>query len=111
MIRRPPRSTLFPYTTLFRSILLAEADQASGNISIFGEGIWHPSNLEREVWVALDAMRTNAIQAWLEDAADRHMRHYADHLDVPLEYAELPPRVVPAVSPLHGSHARSPEIV
>src|SRR5260221_1833878 len=27
MIRRPPRSTLFPYTTLFRSILLARAHQ------------------------------------------------------------------------------------
>src|SRR2546430_12823645 len=26
MIRRPPRSTLFPYTTLFRSSLLAEFD-------------------------------------------------------------------------------------
>src|SRR2546422_1372472 len=25
MIRRPPRSTLFPYTTLFRSLLLATA--------------------------------------------------------------------------------------
>src|SRR3712207_7094194 len=25
MIRRPPRSTLFPYTTLFRSILIREA--------------------------------------------------------------------------------------
>src|SRR2546430_3559633 len=25
MIRRPPRSTLFPYTTLFRSIVEAEA--------------------------------------------------------------------------------------
>src|SRR5256885_8859047 len=25
MIRRPPRSTLFPYTTLFRSILLRQA--------------------------------------------------------------------------------------
>src|SRR5256885_11409188 len=24
MIRRPPRSTLFPYTTLFRSVLLEE---------------------------------------------------------------------------------------
>src|SRR5258708_23031662 len=24
MIRRPPRSTLFPYTTLFRSLLLGE---------------------------------------------------------------------------------------
>src|SRR3712207_8229094 len=27
MIRRPPRSTLFPYTTLFRSELLHRADQ------------------------------------------------------------------------------------
>src|SRR3989454_2505663 len=27
MIRRPPRSTLFPYTTLFRSILLADIDR------------------------------------------------------------------------------------
>src|SRR3989442_8659819 len=26
MIRRPPRSTLFPYTTLFRSAELAEGD-------------------------------------------------------------------------------------
>src|SRR2546430_9794175 len=25
MIRRPPRSTLFPYTTLFRSVVLADA--------------------------------------------------------------------------------------
>src|SRR5690242_21669159 len=25
MIRRPPRSTLFPYTTLFRSVVFAEA--------------------------------------------------------------------------------------
>src|SRR2546422_2507139 len=27
MIRRPPRSTLFPYTTLFRSLLHAEVDR------------------------------------------------------------------------------------
>src|SRR5215467_13673751 len=26
MIRRPPRSTLFPYTTLFRSVLAGEVD-------------------------------------------------------------------------------------
>src|SRR2546429_2516033 len=26
MIRRPPRSTLFPYTTLFRSIIIARHD-------------------------------------------------------------------------------------
>src|SRR2546426_8829038 len=29
MIRRPPRSTLFPYTTLFRSPALRDADPAS----------------------------------------------------------------------------------
>src|SRR3712207_8122898 len=27
MIRRPPRSTLFPYTTLFRSAVLADAER------------------------------------------------------------------------------------
>src|SRR5256885_10138162 len=30
MIRRPPRSTLFPYTTLFRSLGDAEIEQAHG---------------------------------------------------------------------------------
>src|SRR2546430_16084785 len=29
MIRRPPRSTLFPYTTLFRSVLMAIAQNAT----------------------------------------------------------------------------------
>src|SRR5256885_10934438 len=28
MIRRPPRSTLFPYTTLFRSQILIDPDEA-----------------------------------------------------------------------------------
>src|SRR3712207_6986399 len=30
MIRRPPRSTLFPYTTLFRSIALSQAYRREG---------------------------------------------------------------------------------
>src|SRR3712207_7197438 len=30
MIRRPPRSTLFPYTTLFRSTLMMKAVEAAG---------------------------------------------------------------------------------
>src|SRR3712207_7730308 len=33
MIRRPPRSTLFPYTTLFRSIAIVELQQFTGGIS------------------------------------------------------------------------------
>src|SRR2546427_7166946 len=31
MIRRPPRSTLFPYTTLFRSLLWESTPDASAN--------------------------------------------------------------------------------
>src|SRR2546426_8397311 len=34
MIRRPPRSTLFPYTTLFRSLL---RDARAGRLSAEGE--------------------------------------------------------------------------
>src|SRR5256885_16032076 len=46
MIRRPPRSTLFPYTTLFRSqqmlALLAILSMALGNITAIAQ-----SNLKR----------------------------------------------------------------
>src|SRR2546430_13683980 len=32
MIRRPPRSTLFPYTTLFRSSLWSVADRSTADL-------------------------------------------------------------------------------
>src|SRR3989475_3193789 len=35
MIRRPPRSTLFPYTTLFRSRLAAEGQEMMDRIARF----------------------------------------------------------------------------
>src|SRR3712207_8009791 len=34
MIRRPPRSTLFPYTTLFRSIKVARHKAEEGRVAI-----------------------------------------------------------------------------
>src|SRR3712207_8647578 len=46
MIRRPPRSTLFPYTTLFRSLLVRALqddpglDKISGYAEDSGEGRW-----------------------------------------------------------------------
>src|SRR5438034_1498784 len=36
MIRRPPRSTLFPYTTLFRSV--AKKQMSRGKVLAVGEG-------------------------------------------------------------------------
>src|SRR3989441_10398057 len=43
MIRRPPRSTLFPYTTLFRSVLGKQFDLFSIQEDV-GPGLifWHP---------------------------------------------------------------------
>src|SRR5690348_17629703 len=39
MIRRPPRSTLFPYTTLFRSRLLPVVDLGTGIGCVLAPGI------------------------------------------------------------------------
>src|SRR2546429_5099532 len=39
MIRRPPRSTLFPYTTLFRSLHVTEA--IDGGVTYTSSGAWH----------------------------------------------------------------------
>src|SRR2546422_5721325 len=33
MIRRPPRSTLFPYTTLFRSVTVSQSTHGSSTIA------------------------------------------------------------------------------
>src|SRR5260221_12774284 len=68
MIRRPPRSTLFPYTTLFRSIhgasLLASAEfteesqQKRPNVQV-GDPFVEKLLLE----ACIEAMRTGAVVA------------------------------------------------
>src|SRR3712207_7653222 len=35
MIRRPPRSTLFPYTTLFRSLALGASGSCAASLPLF----------------------------------------------------------------------------
>src|SRR2546427_7114431 len=55
MIRRPPRSTLFPYTTLFRSFLERQARQAPaflGHVDLQG-GPRHVQHLPRQGITAL----------------------------------------------------------
>src|SRR2546422_10341022 len=61
MIRRPPRSTLFPYTTLFRSQLGAlqlglgqhgKARLAPGTVelrNVARRGSWHGNRVERRI--------------------------------------------------------------
>src|SRR3712207_7365430 len=38
MRRRPPRSTLFPYTTLFRSDKVAGVEVAAADVAVGGDG-------------------------------------------------------------------------
>src|SRR5256885_8823545 len=49
MIRRPPRSTLFPYTTLFRSRLLEIADGAARATANFA--VWRFQHDQTDVYV------------------------------------------------------------
>src|SRR3712207_7354242 len=42
MIRRPPRSTLFPYTTLFRSWLLSAVVVVVAAWALWAAGNWPP---------------------------------------------------------------------
>src|SRR3712207_8241125 len=55
MIRRPPRSTLFPYTTLFRSVSVVAHDEVSSSVHHrVGErhlfGLWRRGILDPPVW-------------------------------------------------------------
>src|SRR5256885_12280249 len=45
MIRRPPRSTLFPYTTLFRSVKLLHSGK---NVEVKEVGSFNPKPYPRE---------------------------------------------------------------
>src|SRR3712207_8857660 len=58
MIRRPPRSTLFPYTTLFRSKNNASSDKPS-NVLTTGGG----ATRDRRTATALAAIATTANSA------------------------------------------------
>src|SRR5256885_10369968 len=50
MIRRPPRSTLFPYTTLFRSLpAFAAADRGGHHARLAHRGVPVPAALSRDV--------------------------------------------------------------
>src|SRR5260221_9167549 len=54
MIRRPPRSTLFPYTTLFRSRFTDLPTQVWG----FNADHWNPATSEDVFWIPVPSNRT-----------------------------------------------------
>src|SRR2546430_13359996 len=72
MIRRPPRSTLFPYTTLFRSRLILEHLERFGGYARDQQGLVARVN----VTVAVFASQRFAVQpSFIESlAVEDHLR-------------------------------------
>src|SRR3989449_7951032 len=48
MIRRPPRSTLFPYTTLFRSSFVGLDVERHGDLTVFGQFMLDDIQIDRK---------------------------------------------------------------
>src|SRR3712207_7886730 len=65
MIRRPPRSTLFPYTTLFRSVRLRALEAAPARAARAG----HPG--------AVDDSRRGVARAVVRAVADDRLGQHA----------------------------------
>src|SRR2546422_9491338 len=59
MIRRPPRSTLFPYTTLFRS-WIAVRDVRHRRVRVFGQGV-HEAVVHLELLEVGDVLPPNRV--------------------------------------------------
>src|SRR5688572_31912811 len=60
MIRRPPRSTLFPYTTLFRSHALERKER--GVVSVYAQGRDYHDVLKK---------RLKRLAGWIAETQDR----------------------------------------
>src|SRR3712207_7385576 len=69
MIRRPPRSTLFPYTTLFRSWRYAIEDAAEGAM------LWRD---ERGDVVAFNVAHLSGVEGWMGPLAVRSEEHTSE---------------------------------
>src|SRR3712207_9186831 len=65
MIRRPPRSTLFPYTTLFRSGLRAQGDAEAATLEARGRA---EARAQLEMAASLNAMdQATRMQTLLQE--------------------------------------------
>src|SRR5260221_9613429 len=93
MIRRPPRSTLFPYTTLFRSVEPRRFNRA--NLCIGGlhgaanapEQIKFPSRIKtRVVELALASIRSEEHTSELQSHSDLVCRLLLEKKKIPIKH-------------------------
>src|SRR5688572_33502897 len=68
MIRRPPRSTLFPYTTLFRSRALTSVQGVGGRVALAILSALGPDELSRAVSSDRKSTRLNSSHSQISYA-------------------------------------------
>src|SRR3712207_7248474 len=73
MIRRPPRSTLFPYTTLFRSVFAGEVEVVAGGDRGGGEAdaAFEAFTVMFLTGAGVEAGEHAVVLAAVEEVADR----------------------------------------
>src|SRR3712207_6985937 len=83
MIRRPPRSTLFPYTTLFRSGYVLVEEYVSNDGYIYANVYGVPNNIKVEmssepVWETRDASEWVTHYTRYENGKKRSEEHTSE---------------------------------
>src|SRR3712207_7815571 len=121
MIRRPPRSTLFPYTTLFRSRLRRAERRQVRSRPVSLEDLLPPDHRARFVWGALRVGRAScgarfvwgALRVGRASCGARFVWAFAERLDLSAPYRAIEavrghPRHPPARPPLVPAPLLSP---
>src|SRR3712207_9513643 len=99
MIRRPPRSTLFPYTTLFRSILNPVLVEVRGEPEPVDEGCLsvpgfsYPRIRYPYARVTGTDVDGNPVELQGEGLMAQALQHELDHLDGKLYIEGLAPEI------------------
>src|SRR3989440_9340371 len=81
MIRRPPRSTLFPYTTLFRSRGIRRLDLASADHLLAGTELGTGS-MRPKVEAAADFVRAGGRRAIIAERSEEHTSELQSRSDL-----------------------------
>src|SRR5260370_28105606 len=89
MIRRPPRSTLFPYTTLFRSVVVVDPAkirqlQMSRQRSCFASHAFHHVAVAKDgVNIEIENVETGAIKIFnFNVRSEEHTSELQSHLNL-----------------------------
>src|SRR5258705_5973112 len=72
MIRRPPRSTLFPYTTLFRSRTRADQTPDGKHYVLNGQKMWITNGGYADLYTVFAKVGGEKFTAFLVDRSEEH---------------------------------------